>query len=84
MDRIRRTQNGYAAHDFEVIGLPPRASQVLLLRANGLTIPAAAKELGCGVETVKNRIKDLFYKLGANNTAQLITNAMRSGHLKIQ
>lgn len=78
---IKRTKTGYQLENLLATGLPPRCSQVLLLRAKGLTISATAKQLGCGAETVKNRIKDLFYKLKAHNTAEAIDHAFNSGNL---
>jgi DNA-binding NarL/FixJ family response regulator len=81
--QILRTEKGYQAQQWEATGLPPRASQVLILRALGLTCAQAANELGCGTETIKNRIKDLYYRMRAHNTAQLINNAIAAGNLKI-
>lgn len=81
---IQRTEQGYKAEHWEATSLPPRASQVLVLRALGLTCAQAAEELGCGTETVKNRIKDLYYKFQARNNAQLINNAIVAGNLKIR
>jgi len=78
---IKRTKTGYQLENLLATGLPPRCCQVLLLRAKGLTIPATAKQLGCGVETVKSRVKDLFHKLKAHNTAEAIINAMANGNL---
>jgi len=81
---IQRTEQGYKAAHWEATGLPPRASQVLVLRALGFTCAETAEELGCGTETIKNRIKDLHYKLKARNNAQLINNAIVAGNLKIE
>jgi DNA-binding NarL/FixJ family response regulator len=82
--QVQRTEAGYKAQHWEATGLPPRASQVLVLRALGLTCAETATELGCGTETIKNRIKDLYYKLQARNNAQLINNAIVAGKLKIR
>lgn len=78
---IKRTKTGFQLENLLATGLPPRCSQVLLLRAKGLTVTDTAQQLGCGAETVKNRIKDLFYKLKARNTAEAIINAFNNGYL---
>ena len=80
---IKRTTDGYALNWLEVHGLAPRESQVLLLKASGLTSAAAAKELGCSTRTVRGRMENLFYKLGARNGTEMITNAVLQGKLKI-
>lgn len=83
MDTILRTKNGYSVNRLECTGLPAREAQVLLLKALGLTTMEAAKELGCGARTVRNRLESLFYKLSAKNAVQLINNAYGAGNLRM-
>lgn len=80
--QIKSTGNGqYQLDNLTAKGLAPRESQALLLLANGYSHKAAAAELGCGVKTIEGRIKNLFYKLRADNGPQLITQAFIKGHL---
>lgn len=79
---ITRTATGYAYNGLEAVGLPPRESQALLLRANGKTGPQCAEIMGCSPANIANRISNLFYKLRADSTPELITKAFKSGTLR--
>lgn len=81
-DVITRTEHGYAYNGLEAIGLPPRESQALLLRASGKTGPQCAAIMGCSAANIANRISNLFYKLRADSTPELITKAFKSGTLR--
>lgn len=80
---IQRTSTGYQFNGLEVTGLAPRESQVLLLRAAGLNIKECSRSLNCGIQTIKSRTSNLFYKLGAHSTPELIARAFKSGHLRV-
>src|SRR5690606_2441004 len=79
---ILRTTNGYSYAGMECISLPPRESQVLLLSAAGKSQPECAAILHCGVGNIKDRRRNLSYKLREDNITQLVTNAMKSGVLR--
>lgn len=79
---ILRTNDGYAFNGLNVSGLAPRESQVLLLRAAGMSINACSEALNCGTQAIKSRMNSLFYKLQADNTPELITNAFKNGYLR--
>jgi DNA-binding CsgD family transcriptional regulator len=80
---IERTQEGYQFNGLAVSGLAPRESQVLLLRAAGLSINECSRVLNCGAQAVKARMSNLFYKLHANNAPELIAQAFKSGFLRL-
>ncbi|HSX49910.1 MAG TPA: sigma factor-like helix-turn-helix DNA-binding protein [Cellvibrio sp.] len=67
-----------------VSGLPPRQSQVLLLRAQGKTQRECAQLLGCSTANIKQALNALFFKLHADSTAELITKAIRNGYLELR
>jgi DNA-binding CsgD family transcriptional regulator len=79
--KILRVENGYKLNCLTATGLAPRESQALLLVAQGHSYKSAAKAMGCGVKTIAGRIQNLFYKLKANNSRQMIANAFQLGHL---
>lgn len=82
--KIMRVDNGYKMEYLTVTGLAPRESQTLLLIALGHSYKSAAKELGVGIKTISGRLQNLFYKLKANNSRQLIANAAHNGNLIIE
>lgn len=80
--KILRTEDGYKLGNLVATGLAPRESQALLLRASGFSVDATAKAMNCGRSNVQDRIVNLFYKLHANSTTELVTKAFQHGFLK--
>lgn len=61
--------------------LSDREHEVLLLLADGLGSNAIGSELYMSESTVKSHIQRIYQKLGANNRAQALVTAMRTGLL---
>ncbi|MEZ5097590.1 MAG: response regulator transcription factor [Nocardioides sp.] len=61
--------------------LSDREHEVLLLLADGLGSQAIGGELYMSESTVKSHIQRIYQKLGANNRAQALVTAMRTGLL---
>jgi DNA-binding CsgD family transcriptional regulator len=80
---IKRTAEGYEFNGLVVSGFAPQESRVLLLRAAGFNVKECSRNLNCGVQAIKSRTSNLFYKLGANSTPELIVKAFKSGHLRL-
>ena len=80
----QRTETGYQCGDLHTTGLPPRLSQVLLLRASGKSVRECAQLLSCSADNIKQAMTALFLKLNAASTPELITNAMRTGYLQLR
>ncbi|MFI6501810.1 response regulator [Nonomuraea typhae] len=59
--------------------LGERDVQVLLLIARGLSNQEMAEELGLALSTVKNRVSELFARLGVRDRAQAVILAYESG-----
>lgn len=57
--------------------LSPREREVLKLIASGSSIPAMAKELFLAPSTVKTHVQRLYEKLGVNDRAAAVAEAMR-------
>ena len=57
--------------------LSPREREVLKLIAAGSSIPAMAKELFLAPSTVKTHVQRLYEKLGVNDRAAAVAEAMR-------
>lgn len=62
--------------------LTPREREVLLLIAQGLSIPDIAAQLFIGVATVRTHIYRLRCKLRLNDRAQLVSFAYRAGLMR--
>lgn len=77
-----RTATGYQCGKLHVTGLPPRQSQVLLLRALGNSRPKCAQLLGCSIANIKQATTELFFKLDADNATELVTRAFECGYLR--
>ncbi|AQZ66763.1 DNA-binding response regulator, LuxR family [[Actinomadura] parvosata subsp. kistnae] len=60
-------------------GLTERDRQVLELIARGRSNTQIAEELGLSVSTVKNRVSELFGKLGVRDRAQAVIAAYEAG-----
>lgn len=57
--------------------LSPREREVLVLIAQGSSIPAMAKELFLAPSTVKTHVQRLYEKLGVNDRGAAVAEAMR-------
>ena len=57
--------------------LSPREREVLALIASGSSIPSMAKELFLAPSTVKTHVQRLYEKLGVNDRAAAVAEAMR-------
>jgi DNA-binding CsgD family transcriptional regulator len=80
--RILRTDTGYQIGQLHATGLTPRQSQVLLLRAEGNQVKQCAHALNCSSANVRQLLAELFYKLRANSSHELIARAFQAGHLR--
>jgi len=78
----QRTATGYQCGKLHVTGLPPRQSQVLLLRALGNSRSECAQLLGCSIANVSGIMRTLFFKLHADSSAELITRAFENEYLR--
>lgn len=78
----QRTETGYQCGKLHTTGLPPRLSQVLLLRASGKSIRECAQLLGCSIANIKQAVTALFFKLDVDSSTELITRAFESGYLR--
>lgn len=79
----QRTEKGYTLGNLIVEGLPPRQSQILLMRALGLTAKEIASALQCSASNVEQGINILFFKLKANSSSELVTKAFLSQTLRM-
>jgi two-component system nitrate/nitrite response regulator NarL len=61
----------------DVPTLSPREREVLDLMAKGQSIPAMAKQLFLAPSTVKTHVQRLYEKLGVNDRAAAVAEAMR-------
>ena len=59
--------------------LSKREKQILQLVANGSTTKEVARDLGISPHTVKTHLELIFEKLGANDRAQAVAIAIRTG-----
>ncbi|WP_396907143.1 response regulator [Mycolicibacterium phlei] len=57
--------------------LSPREREVLRLIADGISIPAMAKQLFLAPSTVKTHVQRLYEKLGVNDRGAAVAEAMR-------
>lgn len=80
--RIMRTDTGYQIGQLHATGLTPRQSQVLLLRAEGNQVKQCADALNCSTTNVRKLLAELFYKLHAKSSHELIARAFQTGHLR--
>ncbi len=62
--------------------LTQREAEVLAMIADGLTVAAIARRLFISTSTVKTHIKSVFEKLGVNERAAAVAEAMRRGLLE--
>lgn len=59
--------------------LSKREKEILQLVANGSTTKEVARDLGISPHTVKTHLERIFEKLGANDRAQAVAIAIRTG-----
>jgi DNA-binding CsgD family transcriptional regulator len=59
--------------------LSKREREILQKIANGATTKEVAAELGISPHTVKTHLERIFEKLGANDRAQAVAIAIRTG-----
>ena len=59
--------------------LSPREREVLALLCDGLSAPRIAQRLVLGTTTVKTHLANLYEKLGVNDRAAAVAEAMRRG-----
>jgi DNA-binding NarL/FixJ family response regulator len=59
--------------------LSKREREILQLVANGATTKEVARDLGISPHTVKTHLERIFEKLGANDRAQAVAIAIRTG-----
>jgi DNA-binding NarL/FixJ family response regulator len=71
-----------AANDDKVCTLTSRQQQILPLLAEGMPNKQIADTLGVTEGTIKQHLKDLFRRLGANNRTQAVKEARRLGLLQ--
>jgi DNA-binding NarL/FixJ family response regulator len=64
--------------------LSPRETEVLLLLAEGRSVPAIARSMFVSPSTAKTYVARLYEKLGASNRAQAIMTALRLGLISNQ
>lgn len=62
--------------------LSTREREVLRMIADGLTVPAMAKQLFLAPSTVKTHVQRLYEKLGVGDRAAAVAEAMRRGLLE--
>jgi two-component system nitrate/nitrite response regulator NarL len=63
----------------DVPGLSAREKEILQKVAYGATTKEVAHDLGISPHTVKTHLERIFEKLGANDRAQAVAIAIRSG-----
>jgi len=71
-----------AANDDKASALTSRQQQILPLLAEGMPNKQIADTLGVTEGTIKQHLKDLFRRLGANNRTQAVREARRLGLLQ--
>jgi two-component system nitrate/nitrite response regulator NarL len=59
--------------------LSKREREILQMVANGSTTKEVARDLGISPHTVKTHLERIFEKLGANDRAQAVAIAIRTG-----
>lgn len=58
--------------------LTPRQREVLVLAADGLTNRQIARQLGCGIDTVKKHFVAINERLGTNSRANAVAEGIRN------
>jgi DNA-binding NarL/FixJ family response regulator len=73
LGRLRPTRRGLGAD------LTPRETQVLLLIAAGLVNKEIAEAVGIRLNTVRNHVQNILYKLRAHSKLEAVATAVREG-----
>jgi len=61
-----------------------REREIILLCRDGLICKEIADRLGIAVNTVNNHKKNIFSKLGINNTMEMVQYALKNGIIRIE
>ena len=61
--------------------ISPRTGQALVCAAQGMSIKATARAMGCAISTVESLRSNAMYKLHAVNMTSAVAEAMRRGVL---
>jgi DNA-binding CsgD family transcriptional regulator len=61
-----------------------REREIILLCRDGLMCKEIADRLGISINTVNNHKKNIFLKLGINNTMEMVQYAMKNGIIRIE
>ena len=61
-----------------------REREIILLCRDGLICKEIAARLGIAVNTVNNHKKNIFRKLGINNTMEMVQYALKNGIIRIE
>ena len=62
----------------------PREREIILLSRDGLMCKEIADRLNISINTVNNHKKNIFQKLGINNTMEMVQYALKTGIIKIE
>lgn len=65
----------------ERIELPGDSLTILKLASSGCANKEIAAKMGIGIETVKTRLKEIFFRLGARDRTHAVMLALKSGFL---
>lgn len=74
--------NGFALGNLFASGCSPLQNKVLVMRANGQSIKTIAKHLDCSAANIQQALNNLFFKLHANNTPEVIAKAFTKAYLR--
>jgi DNA-binding NarL/FixJ family response regulator len=77
LDRLNKSGGYSTEHGCEAVSISEREAEILQLVAQGLTTKQIAEQLHLSFHTVMTHRKNMMAKLGLNNTAGLITYAVR-------
>jgi len=61
-----------------------REREIILLCRDGLMCKEIADRLGISINTVNNHKKNIFLKLGINNTMEMVQYALKNGIIRIE
>jgi len=62
----------------------PREREIILLSREGLMCKEIADRLNISINTVNNHKKNIFQKLGINNTMEMVQYALKKGIIRIE
>jgi len=61
-----------------------REREIILLCREGLMCKEIANRLGISINTVNNHKKNIFQKLGINNTMEMVQYALKKGIIRVE